>query len=55
MCNEYYLRRRQEAEESRAIWQELEGAQPVDEPGSPVEATEPEPTELREAIATPER
>jgi hypothetical protein len=55
MCNEYYLRRRREADESRAIWQDFERAQPVDEPESPGEPTEPEPTELREAIATPER
>jgi hypothetical protein len=55
MCNEYY-RRRREADESRAIWQEFDQAPPVDEPESPGEVTEPEPTEeLREAIATPER
>ena len=55
MCNEYYLRRRREADESRAIWQEFEGAQPVDDPESPAEAAEPEPTELRDAVAIPER
>jgi hypothetical protein len=55
MCNEYYLRRRREADESRAIWQDFEGTQPVDDPKSPAEAPEPEPTELREAVATPER
>ena len=55
MCNEYYRRRRREEEERRAVWQEFEGVQPVDDPEFPVEATEPEPTELREAIATPER
>jgi hypothetical protein len=55
MCNEYYLRRRREADESRAIWQDFERAQPVDAPEAPADATEPEPTEPREAIATPER
>jgi hypothetical protein len=55
MCNERYLRRRREADESRAIWQDFEGAQPFEDPEPPAEVTEPEPTELREAIATPER
>ena len=55
MCEEYYLWRRRKADESRAIWQEFEGVQPVDDPESPPEATEREPTELHEAIATPER
>jgi hypothetical protein len=55
MCNEYYLRRRREADETRAIWQEFEGAKPVDEPEPLVEAGEPEPTELRDAIAAAER
>ena len=55
MCNEYYLRHRREADESRAIWQELEEGQPLDAPQPPVEAAEPEPTELRDAIATAER
>ncbi len=55
MCNEYYLRRRRESDESRAIWHEFEGAQPVDEPELPVEAAEPEPSELRDAVATAER
>lgn len=55
MCHEYYLRRRQEAEESRAIWQEFDQAPPVDDVEPLVDATEPEPTELREVIATPER
>ena len=55
MCNEYYRRRRRDEEESRAIWQEFERVQPLEGRESPAEATEPEPTELREAIATPER
>jgi hypothetical protein len=55
MCNEYYRRYRREADESRAIWQEFDQAPPVDVPESPDEVTEPETTELREAVATPER
>ena len=55
MCNEYYLRRRREADESRAIWQDFDQSQPVEDPQPPAEVTEPESTPIREAIATPER
>jgi hypothetical protein len=55
MCNERYLRRRREADESRAIWQDFERTQPVDDPEPPAEVTESEPTAVREAIATPEQ
>jgi len=55
MCHERYLRRRREAEESREIWQDFARTRPVDDPEPPGEPAEPEPTELREAIATPER
>jgi hypothetical protein len=55
MCNERYLRRRREADESREIWQEFVRTEAVDDPEPPVEATEPEPSEVREAIGTPER
>ena len=57
MCNEFY-RRRREADESRAIWQEFDQMPPVDDLESPGEVTEPEPErteELRETIATTER
>jgi hypothetical protein len=55
MCNERYLRRRREADESREIWQDFMRTQPHEDPEPPVEVTEPEPTEVREAIATPEQ
>lgn len=55
MCNEYYLRRRREAEESREIWQEFVQAEPFEDPVPPDDVTEPEPTEVREAIATPQQ
>jgi hypothetical protein len=55
MCNEYYLRRRREADESRAIWQDFERAQPFEEREPPAEVAEPEARDVREAIATPER
>jgi hypothetical protein len=53
MCNEHYLRRRREADESREIWQEFVGTEPVEDPVAPDDVTEPEPTEVREAIGTP--
>ncbi len=56
MCHERYLRRRREGEEGREIWQDFWRTWWVDEPQSPAEpATEPEPDEVREAVATPER
>jgi hypothetical protein len=55
MCNEYYMRRRREEDESRAIWQDFERAEPFAEREPPADVTEPEPTEPREAVATPER
>jgi hypothetical protein len=55
MCNERYLRRRREEDESREIWQDFMWTQPHEDPEPPGEVTEPEPTEVREAIATPER
>jgi hypothetical protein len=55
MCQERYLQRRREAEESREIWQDFARTRPVDERRPPDEAAEPESTEVREAIATPER
>jgi hypothetical protein len=55
MCNERYLRRRQSAGESREIWQDFVRTEPIDDPEPPREVTEPEPTEVREAIGSPER
>jgi hypothetical protein len=55
MCHEYYLRRRRESRESREIWQDFWRNWWVDEPQPPVDETEPEPEEVREAVATPER
>ncbi|HTE60260.1 MAG TPA: hypothetical protein VK631_07900 [Solirubrobacteraceae bacterium] len=54
MCNERYLRRRREADESREIWQEFVQTESIDAP-EPPDVTEPEPSEVREAVATPER
>jgi hypothetical protein len=50
MCYERYLRRRrQEDEESRAIWWEFERTTPISDPEPPEvtepELTDPEPTE----------
>jgi hypothetical protein len=55
MCYERYLRHHREADESRVMWQDFWRNWWVDEPQAPVEDTEPEPTEVREAVATPER
>jgi hypothetical protein len=55
MCNERYLRRRREADESREIWQEFVETRPIEDPVAPDDVTEPEPTEVREATATPRR
>ena len=55
MCYERYLRRRQEAEESREVWQDFERTQPVGDAPTPEAAAEPETAEEREAIAGSER
>jgi hypothetical protein len=55
MCNERYLRRRREADESREIWQDFMRTQPGEDPEPPGEVTDPDPPEVREAIATPEQ
>jgi hypothetical protein len=44
MCYERYLRRRQEDEESNAIWQDFERTRPISDP-EPREVDEPEPAE----------
>jgi hypothetical protein len=55
MCNERYLRRRREADESREMWQDFGRAEPIADPEPPDEVTERERTEAREAIGTPEQ
>ena len=56
MCHEHYLkRRRQDAEESRELWQDFERTQPVTDPEPPAEVTETERAQAREEVATPER
>jgi hypothetical protein len=55
MCNEHYLRRRREAEESRQVWQDFADTRPIDDPEPPGEVTEPERTEASEAVGTQER
>ncbi|MCW3001858.1 MAG: hypothetical protein JWQ20_1156 [Conexibacter sp.] len=49
MCYDRYTRRhRQEAEESRKIWQELDRTTPISDP-EPPDVTEPEVTEPERA------
>jgi hypothetical protein len=55
MCYERYLRRRREEDESRDLWRDFERTVPISDPAPPDEVTEPEPTEARETLATPER
>ena len=56
MCYERYLRRRrEEADESRELWQDFERTRPVAEPEPPAEVTEAERAEDREEVTTPER
>jgi hypothetical protein len=55
MCNEHYMRRRREADESREIWQEFGRTRPIEDPDPPAEVTEPEQAEVREAVSQPER
>jgi hypothetical protein len=47
MCNESWLRRRREAEESRELWRDFTGTRPIDD-REPREVTEPERAEARE-------
>jgi hypothetical protein len=54
MCNEYYLRRRREAEESREMWRDFTETRPVDDPEAP-EPQEPERAGEREEIASADR
>jgi hypothetical protein len=55
MCHERYERRRRAAEESREMWRDFARTTPVRDPEPPDEVTEPEPTEAREAVTSPER
>ena len=54
MCYERYLRRRQEADESREMWRDFDRTQPVEVRDPAPEATAPEPEEVHEAVSTPE-
>jgi hypothetical protein len=54
MCNERYLRRRQEADESRELWRDFTDTRPIDDP-EPREVTEPERAEASEEIANADR
>ncbi len=53
MCYERYERRRREADESRAMWEDFARSEPLADPARPAEASEPERTEAREEVATP--
>jgi hypothetical protein len=55
MCYERYLRRRREADESWEMWRDFERTRAVSDPEQREEASEPEPTEVREATAGTER
>ena len=56
MCHEHYLRRRrQEAEESRKLWEDFERTEPVADAEQPAEAAEPERSRAREEITPSER
>jgi hypothetical protein len=55
MCYERYLRRRREADESWEIWRDFERTRTVSDAEPREEAAEPEPSEVREAIAGTER
>jgi hypothetical protein len=50
MCHEWYRRRRQEDEESRAIWQDFERTTPISEP-EPDEVEEPERSDEPDWVA----
>jgi hypothetical protein len=54
MCHERYLRRRhrEEDEESRLLWQDLERTRFVGDPKPADEKPEPERAEAREDLAT---
>jgi len=54
MCNERYLRRRRETDDSREIWQDFERTQPVGDAEPPEAVTEPQPAQDGEAIAVSE-
>jgi hypothetical protein len=54
MCYERYLRRRQEADESRELWRDFTETRPIDDP-QPREQAEPERAEAREEVAAADR
>ena len=55
MCHEWYERRRRDAEESREMWRDFERTRLIRDPEPVDEMSEEEPTEVREAVASPER
>jgi hypothetical protein len=52
MCHERLWRRREEAQDSRELWQDFERTRLVVDPEPPPEVTEPERAEAREEITT---
>jgi hypothetical protein len=55
MCHEWYERRRRDAEESREMWRDFERTRLVRDPEPVDETDDGEPTEVREAVVSPER
>ena len=55
MCSERDERRRRERDENRAMWDDFARAEPLTDPEPAADAGEPEPTEAREEVATPNR
>jgi len=55
MCHEWYERHRRDAEESREMWREFDRTRAVRDPEPADEMNDAEPTEVREAVANPER
>jgi hypothetical protein len=56
MCHEeYFRRRRREADESWAMWEDFERTWPVADPGRPSDVPEPERAEPEEEISVAER
>lgn len=54
MCYERWLRRRREADESEALWQDFERTRPIADPEPPPDVPGPEQAEAREETAVSE-
>ena len=54
MCHDRFLRRRREAGESRAMWEDFERTRPVADQEPAPDVTPPEPTEATGEAATQE-